>query len=71
MKLRQTSKSRSEAGLTVFETFPLLLAVFVTVVSGMIMTKYFGDSFFVWIPAAALGAGAWILYAQIIIRLRR
>jgi hypothetical protein len=65
------TKSRQEAGLTVIELFPLFIAVFVFLVSAAILTKHYGESGIVWIVSAILGAGSWILYALIILRLRR
>jgi hypothetical protein len=71
MQARPRTENCREAGLTVFEIFPLLLAVFVMVVSGTILTKRYGDSALIWVISAALGAGSWILYALVILRWRR
>jgi hypothetical protein len=72
MTFSDSTRQRRECGaLTLFELFPLFIAVLVTFGSAAILTKHYGDSGVIWIISAALGAGSWLLYAMIILRLRR
>ena len=66
-----TRPQRKRGALTIIELFPLFIAVLVTISSAAILTKHYGDSGVIWIISAALGAGSWLLYAMIILRLRR
>jgi len=61
---------RESGGLTLIELFPLFIAVSVFLVSAGILTRHYGDSAIVWIVSAVLGAGSWILYALILLKLR-
>jgi hypothetical protein len=66
-----TRRQRERGALTIIELVPLFIAVLVTIGSAAILTKHYGDSGVIWIISAALGAGSWLLYARIILRLRR
>jgi hypothetical protein len=67
----KTKSRREDGALTLIELFPLLLAVSVFVISGLVLTKRYGDSGIVWIISAVLRAGSWFLYALIVSRLAR
>ena len=54
---------RERGGLTLMELFPLFIAVFVFTASAVILRKHYGNSSIVWIIAAVLGTGSWIVYA--------